>query len=480
MKTVVRIMVHEWLLMWRSRAAAFALVLVAFLSAASAFVAMERARAASATRERLQSRVNEEFVAQPARHPHRMVHYGHFAFRPIEPLAAFDPGIDGFAGNVVYLEGHRQNSANFADIRQSSLLLRFGELTPALVLQVLMPLLLIVLGSGIVARDRERGTLRLLLSLGASPLRLACGKSLAIGMAGIFATAPALLALAVLGFGSPLVPWAVMVMGYGLYLVIWIFAVVWMSSSARSSGAAVRYLLGAWAVMAIVLPRVASEVGVTAAPSAARFETELAVQRELRSLGDSHDENDPYFAKFKQRTLERHGVARVEDLPVNYLGLLALEGERMTSELFDQHAARQFDVQQRQVDILDGSAVLTPVSAIRRVSMTAAQSDLRAYRRFVEQAERYRYDLVQSLNRLQAEAVTFADDSGRNADSSRDARTRIDPEHWRQVPAFQYSGASTSDILVRALPALGILFAWTLALGGGVILAWRRFARGEL
>ena len=96
-----------------------------------------------------------EFDAQPNRHPHRMVHYGHFAFRPLDPLAAFDPGIDAFAGSVIYLEGHRQNSANFADVRQSSLLLRFGQLTPAFVLQTLLPLLLIVLGAGIIARERE-------------------------------------------------------------------------------------------------------------------------------------------------------------------------------------------------------------------------------------------------------------------------------------------------------------------------------------
>ncbi|MDT1823515.1 ABC transporter permease, partial [Acinetobacter baumannii] len=76
-----------------------------------------------------QAEANQEFEAQPDRHPHRVVHYGHFLFSPLNPLAAFDPGIDGYTGNTLYLEGHRQNSANFGDVRQHSLLLRFGQLT---------------------------------------------------------------------------------------------------------------------------------------------------------------------------------------------------------------------------------------------------------------------------------------------------------------------------------------------------------------
>jgi ABC-2 type transport system permease protein len=52
----------------------------------------------------------------------------------------------------MFLEGHRQNTANFGDVNQSSLLVRFGQLTPAFVLQTVAPLLLIFLGYGAIAR----------------------------------------------------------------------------------------------------------------------------------------------------------------------------------------------------------------------------------------------------------------------------------------------------------------------------------------
>jgi ABC-2 type transport system permease protein len=480
MKSVGLVALHELLVLWRSRVAAIALTVVVLLSGVSAAVGWERARVADETRARLQAQADVEFDAQPNRHPHRMVHYGHFAFRPLDPLAAFDPGIDAFAGSVIYLEGHRQNSANFADVRQSSLLLRFGQLTPAFVLQTLLPLLLIVLGAGVIARERERGSLRLVLSSGVSPRQLLVGKTLALLAAGVVATAPAVIALGILAARAAVEPWLVMVAGYGIYLLIWTLGVVLVSAIAKANSAALRFLLGAWAVLIVMLPRLAPEVAALNAPVPARFETEFAVQRELRSTGDSHDENDPYFAAFKQKTLDHYGVTRVEDLPVNYKGLLAVEGERMTSELFDRHAARTFGILERQVRTLDASSVLSPLPAIRRLSMAAAQTDLGAHRRFVEQAERFRYEFVQKLNQLQAEAVTFADDVGRSNDAEIDRRTRIDSKHWQEIPDFHYVAEKPADTLRRTLPALAILFAWAVALSIGLSLVWRRTARSGL
>ncbi|WP_254554927.1 hypothetical protein, partial [Salmonella enterica] len=70
----------------------------------------------AASRAQHQSHADHAFEAQPDRHPHRVVHYGHFIVRPLGPLAAFGPGVDAFTGNSMFLEGHRQNTANFGDV----------------------------------------------------------------------------------------------------------------------------------------------------------------------------------------------------------------------------------------------------------------------------------------------------------------------------------------------------------------------------
>src|SRR5256885_12437858 len=81
---------EEWRLLLRDRVAVLGMALWLLLSAAAAFTAWDQRSAAQAQRERHQSQVDSEFEAQPDRHPHRMVHYGHFVFRPLNPLAAFD------------------------------------------------------------------------------------------------------------------------------------------------------------------------------------------------------------------------------------------------------------------------------------------------------------------------------------------------------------------------------------------------------
>ena len=138
--SVMRLIAADELrLMRRNRVAMLGLVMLIVLSLIAALTSITHRDENDRIRARFQQQANSEFDGQPARHPHRVVHYGHFVFRPLPPLAAFDPGVDAFTGNTIYLEGHRQNSANFGDVRQSSLLMRFGQLTPAFVLQALAP-----------------------------------------------------------------------------------------------------------------------------------------------------------------------------------------------------------------------------------------------------------------------------------------------------------------------------------------------------
>ncbi|EGD19991.1 ABC transporter permease subunit, partial [Xanthomonas hortorum] len=162
MSPVLLVAREELRFMARNRSAAIGVVLLMLLTLVAALTAAHHQREVAEFRARQQLAAQQAFEAQPDRHPHRVVHYGHFIYRPLPALAAFDAGVDAFTGNSMFLEGHRQNTANFGDVRQSSLLVRFGQLTPAFVLQVLAPLMLVFLGYGAVAREQETGTLRAL------------------------------------------------------------------------------------------------------------------------------------------------------------------------------------------------------------------------------------------------------------------------------------------------------------------------------
>lgn len=471
MSPVVRIAREEWRLLLRDRVAVIGLLLV--LTLASALTAWDQRRAAHAERTRHQTQVDHEFDAQPDRHPHRMVHYGHFAFRPINPLAAFDSGIDPYTGHTLFLEGHRQNSANFGDVRQSSLMLRFGQLTPAFVLQITVPLLLIFLGHAAVAREREAGTLRLLLAQGVQPGQLVAGKLLALAGVALLLLAPAALALAGVATvtSAPLSLVLVMLLAYGFWLALWVVGVTVVSTLARRGRDALIFLLAIWALTVVLVPRLAPELVASTLPLPTRIETEIAVARELAAMGDSHNPDDPYFGEFRKQVLAQYGVTRVEDLPVNYKGILGMEGERLTSALFDRYANQSFGLQEAQLQRVGAFSLLSPVIALRRVSMIAAGTDLHAYRRFLEQAERHRYELVQKLNRLQAEKLNFATDKG-------SLSGRIDKEHWQGIADFRFEPEAASATLRRALPMSGVLLAWLIGLAGLLAFVARRLAGG--
>lgn len=90
--------------------------------------------------------------------------------------------------------------------------------------------------------------------------------------------------------------------------------------------------------------------------------------------------------------------------------------------------------------------------------MAAAGTDLAGHRRFLAQAEAYRFAMVQHLNQLQADAVSYADDKAK--DASADQRKRISADHWQSIPQFRFIAPTAGDLVTASLPGLGLLLAW--------------------
>lgn len=180
--------------------------------------------------------VRERWESSPDKHPHRMAHYGYVAFRQKYPLSFFDYGMDSYLGNAVFLEAHRQNTINFSEASLSSGLLRFGEISAALILQLLVPLLLFFWGFALIAGEREQGTLRLLLAQGTSWSKLILGKALGLFYLSLTLLLPSiLLALPLLLFhplfaqtSGAIWSFGLLALGYLIYLFVMSLLAVWI------------------------------------------------------------------------------------------------------------------------------------------------------------------------------------------------------------------------------------------------------------
>ncbi|MYJ97041.1 MAG: ABC transporter permease subunit, partial [Proteobacteria bacterium] len=225
----------EWQLWLRSQLALGTLLIFALLLTSTSVLTALRMSEAHQERTQQQTAAEEYFLSQPDRHPHRMVHYGHYVFRVPPPLSMIDPGVDPVTGQSMFLEGHQQNTAMFADARASAELGGFENLTTALVYQLFLPLLLIAIGHGLVIREREENTLAPLLAQGVTGVQLYAAKGIALAGASLVLLLPlAVMCAVAIGQGAALLA-SVGVMGlYALYLLVWCSLILLVSSLARS------------------------------------------------------------------------------------------------------------------------------------------------------------------------------------------------------------------------------------------------------
>lgn len=475
MSLSVTIAFEEWRQWRRSRLAMLSLIVFSILLIFTTALTLLEAQEARHERLHQQEQAEQTFLDQPDRHPHRMVHYGHYVFRTPPPLAIFDPGVDAVTGQSIFLEGHRQNSAMFADARAEARTGGFGALSPAKVYHFFLPLLIIALGHGVILRERDARTLGPLLSQGVSGVRLYRGKLLALSALIGILSLPALFSSLVAGFyGESLLAGLALYFGHCVYLFIWAALAILVSVATRSRGLALGVLLAVWVLTVLVVPR----IGVTSAsatlPTEGKILTDMRMNDDLRKLGDGHNASDPAFTKLRADTLAKYGVARVEDLPVNYRGIVASASEEKLTQTLNEYAEKRMTREAAQASHLSAYSWLSPYLAISGASRNFAGTDLATHHRFLREAENLRYDFVQGLNKAHVEQLSYADDMNRNKGEEGWRRARVDAMNWQVLNDFRFTPDTASMRVERAIPQIIALMLWLIALLGAGVLAARR------
>lgn len=424
-------------------------------------------RAQTAQRTHYQAEARHDWLSNPDKHPHRMAHFGNFAFRPKTPLSLFDFGMESYLGNLIFLEAHKQNPVNFSEAGFSTGLLRFGEISLAMVLQLLLPLLIFFLGYGVIAAERDSGTLRLILSQGISVRQLLVGKTLGLIDVVMRLYVPVVV-LTVVGWlvlqngrvnADATVRLLMLVLAYAVYLVICCGVAVLVSARSESARTALVTLMGVWLMLTIVLPRAAQAVGayLYEIPSKAQFFARI--QDDVLKEGDSHNPADPHYAKLKDSLLTAYQVDSVQQLPVNYSGVVMAEGEKISAHIYTNHFGQLQQVYARQNRLSEFVAFIDPFLAIRHLSMALAGTDYATYADFQQQAERYRYDMAQHLNALQIKYIP-------NKKAAPGAKPpAISRANWESMPDFTYQPVSVGATLAQSWRSLLALAVWLAGLG---------------
>lgn len=450
---------------FKSKAIYSMMLVVAIILAYAAYSGLKNYTIQNNIRSHYQKVVRESWENNPDKHPHRMAHYGSFAFRLKHTLSMFDFGMESFTGNAVFLEAHKQNTVNFSEASFSTGLLRFGEISMAMLLQVILPLIIFFLGFGAVATEREIGTLKVMLCQGAGWREILTGKFLGLtGLATLFYIPVALVTFILIYIvkDTPVTTeelwrYTGTFASYLLFLQIISIVTVLISAVSNTSKDALIKLLALWLVFIVLLPKTTQALGNYLYPSPSKIEFETAIEKELIKEGDSHNPDDPHYKALKDSVLQAHKVDSVEQLPFNYSGFQMREGEKLSAAVYNRHLNDLLHTYQKQNSITRVAAFLNPFLAIKNISMALAGTDFASYFYFQKQAEDYRYQLAQEMNALQMKLISNA------KLGEQDKPYSISRDYWKAFPDFKYQFLDAASALKKEALSIVALLSWSVA-----------------
>ncbi len=428
----------------------FTLLVASLLTGWKHYTETARQRALASHDER------ERWLTQGEKNPHSAAHYGVYAFKPEQPLSALDQGLNPYLGVAVWLEAHKQNLFKFRPAEDSTPISRFGELTAAVTLQMLIPLLIVLLLHSAFTGEREQGTLRLLMSLGAPVRKLVYGKALGVTIVLGVLLFPA----ASIGSGAMMLSsgaeasnsgagrTVVMALSYLTYFAIFIGLSLIVSARAKSSQIALIVLLAAWFLNCFVAPRVITDFAAILRPAPSAMQLASAIERDLEMGLDGHSSRGARLDELKARALKEYGVKTIEELPVNFSGIQLNEADEYGYRVYDKHLNSLFDSYERQNGLYQSASLLAPMLSVQSVSMGLAGTDFAQHRDFTVKAEEYR----RSVQKLMSDAITYKSRTG--------AYLTAGNELWQQAPDFEYSAPGLGWVLSNNRWSLLILCFW--------------------
>ncbi|MEM9650130.1 MAG: DUF3526 domain-containing protein [Bacteroidota bacterium] len=461
-KKVVYLLARQlWIDAFRSRVMQLASILLGLLLTFSIYTGWQNYHDQNFTRDLIQDEVRDSWESNPDKHPHRMAHYGSFALRLKHVLSVFDLGMENFVGNAVFLEAHKQNTVNFSEASMSTGLLRFGEVSLAMLLKVIVPLLIFYLGFATISGERESGTLKLLIGQGITRKEIVFGKWLglwSLSLVFLMTVFAVLLFFVVMEehevqHTSSFSRYLILLLAYWIFFGVLSAITILVSAFSKTAKGALVKLLGIWLLFVIILPKSLQAVGYYLYPTPSKIEMETAVEHDLKKLGDSHNPDDPHFKALRDSVLLAHQVEKVEDLPFNYSGFIMAKGEDLSTKVYLKHQYGLYDVYNKQNNVERLSAFINPYTAIKNLSMAFSGTDFKSFLHFKEKAEAYRFHLAQEMNHLQMDLIPNRGKAGPN---------KISNTYWKEFPPFEYRFLKLSQVVQNETISLLALGLWSV------------------
>jgi ABC-2 type transport system permease protein len=447
----------DLLLSYRNKTVLISAIIIWTLFIAAAFCTFLNYHASHKQRLEANALFRQQWAHQQ-RNPHDAAHFGTYLFKPINLLNVFDPGLNDYTGNTYRVEAHIQHEISNSDAEHNDTSMRFGNLSFALILQLLVPLFLLFTTATSITGEKENGTLKMLLAQGLSSRKIIWSKVWANYLFIVVIIIPVfiIMALAVLFSGDTELFFArllcILITCLFYYLLIALSGSI-ISAFSNHSGKALLSALCLWIFMSIIFPKIITGTANRSYPLMSRAVfSDLVEQGYRKGLNGK----DPYAARgerYINSLLKKYGVDSVGALPFNIDGLTLQFNEDYRTMAFNHYykaVENRFDQQQHFLSI---SGVFDPFLSAKRLSMALAGSDFYHHQQFFKQAQAYRNQLIKKLNMQLAM-------------HGKDVKREyiVGPQYFGQLKDFRYQLPTLDQVLQLEKVAILSLTGWIIML----------------
>lgn len=391
-------------------------------------------------------------------HPHGIVHYGTYVFKPSNLLSSLDEGINSTTGNMLRLEGHVQNEITHTEASQVQAVSKFGKLKSALLLQYIIPLLLIFMAFQSINSEKQSGRLKLLLLQGTNPTKIVLAKTFSVTFYGIGLLALSILCYTILNFktlNAEIVSRTLLLFSsYSLYYFIVSGLTVYLSARIKNTALALTSMLGVWIIWTIFLPSIL----LSSAEQWHKLPSRVAFKKAMeddRSNGiDGHNSSDGRVEALKKKLLAEYKVDSISQLPFDFWGVVMQKDEEYGNLVWDKHFGNLREVLLQQKQSYQFGGAFNPFIALQNLSMGFAGNDNMHHQEFLLQAENYRRGFIKKLNDKHA--------YGSKKDENGDWDVKVGPAFYKSIADFHYQPTTISSVFSLYLLDLIILVFWML------------------
>ncbi|WP_236970345.1 ABC transporter permease subunit [Membranihabitans marinus] len=405
---------------------------------------------------------------QGEKNPHGAGHFGSVAFKPITPLYMIEAGLTDYVGEWVYLETHKQNSAEKRPANDRSVLFRFGQITPGFLFRFLIPLFVILLGYSTFSSEKEQNTLRMLLSQSITSKELFYGKLLSMFLQLAIMIVPVFLVtmgMFLMQDFSPFIPHMfILFMAYVLYLSTFVFIAIGISARSRTSGSALILLFAFWLISTILIPRLTVTISEILSPPFSSFDLKVTHDEKQDNKYvygyKGRDDFSEMYAEIESELMQEYGVGDADSLEVNPFGFAIEKTEEEGQIIYDKTFGQINDLYKSQNKLHRKSVAFSPLSALHFLSMGLAHNDLQAHEDFLDQAEEYRRDLMKTLNM----DIAYNSRKGKNNEEGNSHLPYVQGEEfWKSIRTFEYDELGLIKIISNHKYDVISLFLWFFA-----------------